>query len=600
MAQPELPQERPETDGDLRLSGSRSRPRSLGRLAKTRVDLGRRLVAPLVVALVPLFWVIDATHRAALTTLGRDQGIFQYIAWAVSRGDVDYRDVRDVNGPLVHLIHMVMLGLGGADEHRFHVLELGATGIAFAIVGWCLPGIVSKTKVPLLERAAWAFAAWVVLMGQYHLYLYWNQAQRESFCDWFLLPAIALQLLPRATEGRGERAPRIVAIAALSTIAWFGKASFALFTVMQLAVLLVDRDVPLSRRAIVTRFALGGALGAVIPTLYLLVYGDLRAFLRITLVDVPGIYRFIWAKSAQEILGDEGPLSVTTVGLAVTALLVALVVLRELPRRVLALALAPPCALLSVLAQHKGFGYHFHPLTATTYAGMLLVVVMLVERFRTSPRKRPLGRYAALAAAAALALDRASAMRASPHTRNVWILAGGETPYRRNLPEYFATFRSNDFFPWEMRQAAQYIAERTTPDARVQTYGMDPYVLFLARRHSATPYIYAYDLNDDAALEGGWSNRPTDADVARIKAARDEHEHDLLARLKAKPPEVFVFMDNAPLVSYPDAWEDFRHSCPETSVWVATNYHPAHSFGEMHVWMRDDLPNTEVEKGVVP
>src|ERR1700694_5305793 len=55
---------------------------------KDRVDLVRRLLAPLLLALVPLFWVADATHRSSLTTLGRDQGIFQYIAWAISRGDV--------------------------------------------------------------------------------------------------------------------------------------------------------------------------------------------------------------------------------------------------------------------------------------------------------------------------------------------------------------------------------------------------------------------------------------------------------------------------------------------------------------------------------
>src|SRR5882724_6466659 len=116
----------------------------LPRWAKTRVDVVRRLLAPLLLALVPLFWVADATHRASLTTLGRDQGIFQYIAWAVRGGAVDYRDIRDVNGPLVHMIHSVFLGLGGADEHRFHLLELWTTGLTFAFVGWCIPGLLAK------------------------------------------------------------------------------------------------------------------------------------------------------------------------------------------------------------------------------------------------------------------------------------------------------------------------------------------------------------------------------------------------------------------------------------------------------------------------
>jgi hypothetical protein len=118
---------------------------------------------------------------------------------------------------------------------------------------------------------------------------------------------------------------------------------------------------------------------------------------------------------------------------------------------------------------------------------------------------------------------------------------------------------------------------------------MDPYFLFLAQRQSATPYIYAYDLNADAALDGGWSNQPTELDAHRIRVARDAHEADMLARLKQAPPEAFVFFDHAPLITYQDAWEDFRHCCVESASWVASRYHPARSFGEIHVWLRDDI-----------
>src|SRR5258707_273056 len=135
--------------------------RSARRFAFAR--LVRTLVTPLALALPPLFWVADATRRASLTTLGRDQGIFQYIAWALRRGAIDYRDVRDVNGPLTHLVHVVFLALGGADEHRFRVLDLAVTGATFAFVGACLPGLRSQRSPGALERIAWALAAWVVL-----------------------------------------------------------------------------------------------------------------------------------------------------------------------------------------------------------------------------------------------------------------------------------------------------------------------------------------------------------------------------------------------------------------------------------------------------
>jgi hypothetical protein len=603
MAQPDVPRDDAEEPGERNSGVAARRPTTLARMRallpgmpgkKARVDLVRRLALPLVVASVPLYWVLDATHRAALTTLGRDQGIFQYIAWAVRNGDIDYRDIRDVNGPLVHLIHMVILALGGRDEHRFHEIDLTVTFAVFAFVGWMLPGLLGRARVRWTERAGWALAAFTILGVQYHLFRYWDQAQRESFCDWFLLPSLALQIAAPAAD-RARAARRVVAIAALSTITWFGKPSFAVFTLAQLAVLLVDRELPMTQREKLGRFALGGALGALVPLLYLVRYGDPVAFVRINLVDVPTVYRFIWAKSAPEILGGEGPLGSATAGLATSALLFALVAMRELPRRVLALAFAPLCALAGVLAQRKGFGYHFHPLTATTHMGWLVVVAMLGERFGADGRKRPLGRYLALGVGAALALDRAAIMRTSPHTQNVWILAGGETAYDRGLPEYFDTFKSNDFFPWEMREAAQYLDKTTSSNARVQVYGMDPYVLFLAARKSATPYIYAYDLNADAALEGGWHNRPSPAQAAAIRKARDEHERDLLERMEHAPPEAFVFIDEAPLITYPYAWEDMRYSSKTAATWVALHYHPAKSFGQFHVWLRDDSPVPDAE-----
>lgn len=569
----------------------------LGLTAKGRIDLGRRLIGPAILALVPLFWVIDATWRASITTVGRDQGIFQYIAWAIEQGAVDYRDIRDVNGPLIHLIHSVFLRFGGADEHRFHVLDLWATGLSFAFVGGCLPGLVTKRPPRWIERGAWAFVAWVVLSAQYMLYIYWNQAQRESFCDWFLLPSLALQAArPPKTVRRASW--RLVIIAALSTITWFGKPSFAVFTIMQLAIALADKEIPFRSRGKFARFVLGGALGSVLPLAYLAAFGDVRAWAKLTFVDVPQIYRFIWAKSVPEIFGEESAIAVAALGLAASAMVFALVALRELPRRALVIAMAPLAGTANVIVQHKGFGYHFHPLTASTHIAFLVVTLVLWERFRTAPRKKPVGRLVALLLTAAYAFEVTSSMRTSPHSRNVWILAGGETAERRTREEYFESFKTYDFFPWDLRQAAAYLREKTTEGARVQVYGMDPYILFLAKRQSATPYIYAYDLNDDAALDGGWSNEPTEGEKFRIRAARAKHEKDMLAKLATAPPEAFVFIDRSPLMSHGHAWEDFRYCCEESSRWVAAHYHPAKTLGEVHVWLRDDLPIPDTDWGL--
>lgn len=602
MAEPDLPPDEPPVSGQRRHAEwtPEALPRRTGWrdwLAlylpkKTRVELSRSLLGPFVLAIIPAWWVIDATKRATLTTIGRDQGIFQYIAWALMQGDVDYRDVRDVNGPLTHLIHMLFLLLGGGDEHRFHVLDHAVTGITFALAASMLPGILTKKKPHAFERLAWAAAGWVVLAAQYGLYLYWNQAQRESFCDWFLLPSLTLQ----AMRPGPKPARRIVVFSALTAITLFSKPAFVFFSLMQLGVLLLDPEIPLSRKVRTKWFVAGSALGAVVPLLFLLRYGDLFAFLRITLRDVPEMYRFIWPKSPQEILGEEGPLVSTTLALAASAAVFGLVAMREVPRRLLVLALAPIAGLAIVLVQAKGFGYHFHPLTASTHLCLCVLLIYLWERFRFAPRRRPLGRLVALGATAGLGLFLASGMRLSTHTRNVWILAGGETAERRAEQEWFDTFKTYDYFPWELHQAAEYVMASTSPTSRVQVYGMDPYLLFLAKRRSATPYIYAYDLNVDAALDGGWWAHPTEANKARIVARKDAHTADMLERLKASPPEAFVFIDRSPLISFVEsAWDDFRYCCMENATWVAANFHEAKAFGDVHVWLRDDTQVLDYE-----
>jgi hypothetical protein len=598
MAEPDLPPDEPPVSGPRRHAEreSEAQGRTARRIllpAKKRVELSRVLLGPLLLALIPAWWIIDATKRATLTTIGRDQGIFQYIAWAILQGDTDYRDVKDVNGPLTHLIHVIFLLLGGGDEHRFHVLDHLITGLTFAIAASMLPGILTKRRPTWIERVAWAAAGWVVLAGQYGLYLYWNQAQRESFCDWFLLPSLMLQAMrPGPTPKR-----RIAVIAGLTSITLFSKPAFIFFSLMQLVALLLDPAVGLTKKERVKWFALGSALGGVIPLLFLLRYGDLLAFLEITLRDVPQMYRFIWPKSPQEILGEEGPLGVTTLALAASGAVFGLIAMRELPRRLLVLALAPITGLAVVLSQAKGFGYHFHPLTASTHLCICVLLVYLWERFRFTPRKRPLGRLLALGATVGFGLFVASSMRASTHTRNVWILAGGETPEKRAEQEWFDTFKTYDFFPWELHRAAEYLRASTSETARVQTYGMDPYILFLAKRRSATPYIYSYDLNVDAALDGGWWAKPTEADRWRINLGKEAHLKDMLARLQAAPPEAFVFIDHSPLISFIEsAWEDFRYCCMANATWVAAHYHQAKSFGDVHVWLRDDSPVKDTEE----
>src|SRR5512140_37331 len=345
------------------------------------------VVPALIVALPPLFWVMDATNRASLSTLGRDQGIFQYVAWAVDHGAKDYLDVRDVNGPLTHLVHLVFLHLGGADEHRFRVLDLFVTGATFALAGACLPGLGRRLRpaARLLERPerivphlAWAFAAWVVLSAQYLQYIFWDIAQRESFFDWFLLSSVMLQLVAQAGIRRegAKWAVRLLGVAgALSVVTWFGKPTFVLFTAAQLVALVLDDEPKVGAKPRLVAFAAGGALGALSQLAYLLIYADIGAFVRIYFVDVPRMYRFIWPRAALEIFSLPGVSTTAALSFVTSAAMLGLILDRQMPRRALALALLPLCGLGSAILQAKGFPYHFHPVSAGLHLQWLAIVV---------------------------------------------------------------------------------------------------------------------------------------------------------------------------------------------------------------------------------
>ena len=151
-----------------------------------------------------------------------------------------------------------------------------------------------------------------------------------------------------------------------------------------------------------------------------------------------------------------------------------------------------------------------------------------------------------------------------------------------------------DFFPYEMRQAATYLAKHTPADGTVQLFGMDPYLLFLSRRLSATPYIYSYDLNIDAAWNGASETLPEPKNIAardRVQAMGEEHAKDLLTRVAAKPAAAWVLFDRAPLSSYDTAAEDLERTRPELFRYLHAHYEEQASFGGIHVFLPKPPPS---------
>ena len=120
-------------------------------------------------------------------------------------------------------------------------------------------------------------------------------------------------------------------------------------------------------------------------------------------------------------------------------------------------------------------------------------------------------------------------------------------------------FTGGDYFAWDIHRAAAYVRDHTGPGDRVQTYGMDPYVMFLAQRLSATPYIYNFELDVDAALAG--SPGPQDR-AWMIASARDNAETSSSA-CGERPPARSSRWTSSPTLFPPDADAEFASHCPE-------------------------------------
>src|SRR5262245_4310155 len=135
-------------------------PRPIDRVAASLGWAAPLLTAVGIVSVALALWVLT------FATFGRDQGIFQYVAWALRHGERVYRDIHEINGPLPHAWHAAMQLVGGEDEHTFRTIDT-----LMLVSGWAIGTATIPKWVGLeLRRGAtlaWALAGVAVLGAQY-------------------------------------------------------------------------------------------------------------------------------------------------------------------------------------------------------------------------------------------------------------------------------------------------------------------------------------------------------------------------------------------------------------------------------------------------
>ncbi len=573
--------------------GSPSLDRALSAIRKNAGWLGPALVA--LVGIVPSVWALRAQ---TFGIFGRDQGIFQYVAWAIRNGERTYRDIHEINGPLPHAWHLVMQLLGGEDEHVFRSIDTVMLALAYTLAGATLPrwiGLDLGTgRSRLRGGALWALAGLTVLGAQYTRYDWWHTAQREAFYSILVLTSLALQSIGHSTRDRRRALAAFLLAGITTSLTWFGKPPCAIFSVLQCAVLFLDRkNIALSVKHALGSAIAGGLAVAMSMLAFMLAYEDLGRGIEM-LSKVPRLHHTIWNETLLGAYRAYNNAPRLDWAMASFAGFIAAFFLLKLPRRALLAAVLPTGGFLVFALQGKAFPYHLHMLTAGTAIAQLVILGAVAKTLqdahvrRTRPRLHAALAVAAVVAALGLGLKSGEDASKSPAVRGEWAKIGSSAEKRASRA-YFERFPWGDFFANDLRDAAAYLAFHTRPDERVQTYGFDPYLLFLARRKSASPVMYNFELNVDAALEGGPGARPSAELASWLRDYRDEAERLVLRSVEASPPAAFTLHDRAPFTHPANAEKDFAKHCPALFAWMTARYRFAAAFGTVRIWLRHDV-----------
>jgi hypothetical protein len=268
-----------------------------------------------------------------------DATIFHFIANQFLMGAVPYRDIFDVNMPLVYGIHAAIVQFGGMGDGAWRAFDLGAA----AIISAAILMLVRPAGVAVAILALLVMLATHLLLGPY------AAGQRDYLLSIFAVIAAWASVL--AVEDREGRRIYLVGTGAFAMLAACIKPTALVLLLLPAAT--VSR---LRWRDIVS-IAAGAAGIAILASGALAALGAIGPFItmmrellpRYAAVDAPTIAEMLRSCLAFAPVG----------GLAAAAVLG---IAGEKPPRVRAMIALTAFGLFHLLAQRKGYFYHAYPL----------------------------------------------------------------------------------------------------------------------------------------------------------------------------------------------------------------------------------------------
>ena len=269
-----------------------------------------------------------------------DATIFHFIAGQFQMGAIQYRDIFDINMPLIYFVHAAVIAIGGMGDGAWRAFDLTAAVL--------MSGLILVLVWPA-GRAVAILAVLIVLVTHFLLGPY-SAGQRDFLMS---IPALAAALASaKAAEDQQHDRFYLVLVGVFAMTAASIKPSG-----MLLLLLPVFTRVKRDWREL--QWVIIGAAGTGILVFgTLAAWGGLEPFIT-TMQDLMPRYASLGTRTVPEISEDVVVWLAPTAGLALAAVLN---ISAPKPPRVRAMIGLTLFGLIHLLVQRKGWFYHVYPL----------------------------------------------------------------------------------------------------------------------------------------------------------------------------------------------------------------------------------------------
>jgi len=429
--------------------------------------------------------------------MGRDQGIFAWVAEVIAEGGLPYTDAWEVKGPATFLPYVLAHFALGRNQWGIRLLD----AILFATAGLvCWRSLVSLGARAGAVLAPWLFGAWYWQLG------YWHTAQADGWMAFLLL--VVLSIL--CSDGWAKSTFAGVGLGALVGIGTLLKPIFGVYFVLPI---LLTPWAPRGRgEASWWRWPISVVVGFLLTIgvglLWLSVGGASGEMLKIQFGFTSFVHQGAHSYSISEHLGFLFRFATRAEYVAAIPLVwIGLTSLWRRNRRLAGINVAAIILTVAILAlQSKYWLYHLTPLLAplTILLGIGAGATQCAFRDQSNRVGSVDSSFRQLTHALIAVIIVVNMAALWPSVAQAGRTLTGQisqAEYSRWFDRY-----QDDFSVTDISAVSLFLRERTEKEDTVQVWAFDPLINYLSGRLSPSRFGYLYPLvgGDRNPFQTGW------------------------------------------------------------------------------------------------